>query len=120
LVSVGAHSSLGRYRLRAKYAARDRRTSPAPIPRDVPAILTSVLVGRMAIGNLGARWQGLVLILVGVRIGSGEPVVRRWANLSRETQQLLFDEATAGDDSLRGALAAFLHEKHSKTAHPLK
>jgi hypothetical protein len=24
----------------------------------------------------------------------------RWADLSRETQQLLFDEATAGDDSL--------------------
>jgi hypothetical protein len=41
----------------------------------------------------------------------GFAVVRRWANLSRETQQLLFDEATAGDDSLRGALAAFLHEK---------
>ncbi len=39
----------------------------------------------------------------------GFAVVRRWADLSRETQQLLFDEATAGDDSLRGALAAFLH-----------
>ncbi len=31
----------------------------------------------------------------------GFAVVRRWADLSRETQQLLFDEATAGDDSLR-------------------
>jgi hypothetical protein len=46
----------------------------------------------------------------------GFAVVRRWADLSRETQQLLFDESTAGDDSLRGALAAFLHEKHPKTA----
>ena len=50
----------------------------------------------------------------------GFAAVRRWADLSRETQQLLFDEATAGDDSLRGALAAFLHEKHPKTSHPLK
>jgi hypothetical protein len=31
----------------------------------------------------------------------GFAVVRRWTDLSRETQQLLFDEATAGDDSLR-------------------
>jgi hypothetical protein len=31
----------------------------------------------------------------------GFAVVRRWADLSRETQQLLFDEATAGDESLR-------------------
>jgi hypothetical protein len=37
----------------------------------VRAILTSVLVGRMVIGNLGARRKGLVLILVAViRIGS--------------------------------------------------
>ena len=50
----------------------------------------------------------------------GFAVVRRWADLSRETQQLLFDEATAGDESLRGGLAAFLHEKHPKTVHPLK
>jgi hypothetical protein len=34
----------------------------------------------------------------------GFAAVRRWADLSRETQQLLFDEATAGDDSRRGAL----------------
>ena len=50
----------------------------------------------------------------------GFAVVCRWADLSREMQQLLFDEATAGDDSLQGALAAFLHEKHPKTTHPLK
>jgi hypothetical protein len=29
----------------------------------------------------------------------GFAVVRRWADLPRETQQLLFDEATAGDDA---------------------
>lgn len=47
-------------------------------------------------------------------------VLRRWGDLPRETQQLLFDEATAGDDSLREGLATFLHEKHPKTAHLIK
>jgi hypothetical protein len=46
----------------------------------------------------------------------GFAVVRRWADLPREVQELLFDEATAGDDSLRQGLATFLHEKHPKTA----
>jgi hypothetical protein len=50
----------------------------------------------------------------------GFAVVRRWADLSRETQQLLFDEATAGDDSLREGLATFLHERHRNTTHPVK
>jgi hypothetical protein len=49
----------------------------------------------------------------------GFAVVRRWPDLSRETQQLLFDEATAGDNSLREGLATFLHEKHRKTTHPI-
>jgi hypothetical protein len=50
----------------------------------------------------------------------GFAIVRRWADLSRETQQLLFDEATAGDDSLREGLATFLHQKHPKTIHLIK
>jgi hypothetical protein len=48
----------------------------------------------------------------------GFAVARRWADLSRETQQLLFDEATAGDDSLREGLATFLHEKASQHNAP--
>jgi hypothetical protein len=48
----------------------------------------------------------------------GFAVVRRWADLSRETQKFLFDEATAGDDSLREGLATFLHWEHLKTTHP--
>jgi hypothetical protein len=32
----------------------------------------------------------------------------------------LFDEATAGDDSLREGLATFLHERHRNTTHPVK
>jgi hypothetical protein len=50
----------------------------------------------------------------------GFAIVRRWADLSRKTQRLLFEEATAGDDSLREGPAAFLHEKHPKTSHLLK
>jgi hypothetical protein len=50
----------------------------------------------------------------------GFAIVRRWAALSRETQQLLFEEATAGDDSLREGLATLLHQKHLKAIHPVK
>ena len=50
----------------------------------------------------------------------GFAIVRRWADLSRETQQLLFDEATAGDDSLREGLATFPHQRHAKTTHPVR
>jgi hypothetical protein len=50
----------------------------------------------------------------------GFAAVRRWADLSREAQRLLFDEATAGDESLRKGLADFLHDKQSKTTHQLK
>jgi hypothetical protein len=35
----------------------------------------------------------------------GFAVVRRWGDLSREAQELLFNEATAGDESLREGLA---------------
>jgi hypothetical protein len=47
----------------------------------------------------------------------GFAVVRLWVDLPRETQERLFDEATAGDDSLREGLATFLNERHAKTAH---
>ena len=50
----------------------------------------------------------------------GFAVVRRWADLSRETHQLLLDEATAGDDSLREGLATFLHGRLRNTTHPVK
>jgi hypothetical protein len=44
----------------------------------------------------------------------GFAVARRWADLPKEAQELLFDEATAGDDSLRKGLATFLHGRGSK------
>jgi hypothetical protein len=45
----------------------------------------------------------------------GFAVVRLWADLPRETQERLFNEATAGDDSLREGLATFLQERQAKT-----
>jgi hypothetical protein len=50
----------------------------------------------------------------------GFAVVRLWADLPRETQERLFDEAAVGDHSLREGLATFLHGKHHKTAQPIK
>jgi hypothetical protein len=50
----------------------------------------------------------------------GFAVVRRWGDLPREVQELLFNEATVGDDSLRKGLAKFLHEKHPKTSSEIK
>jgi hypothetical protein len=47
----------------------------------------------------------------------GFAVVRLWADLPLEMQERLFDEATAGDDSLREGPATFLHERHAKTTH---
>jgi hypothetical protein len=47
----------------------------------------------------------------------GFAVVRLWAILQRETQERLFNEATAADDSLREGLATFLQERHAKTTH---
>ena len=40
----------------------------------------------------------------------GFAVVRRWGDLPPEIQELLFNEATAGDDSLRQGLATFLQK----------
>jgi hypothetical protein len=47
----------------------------------------------------------------------GFAAVRLWAGLPREIQERLFDEATAGGDSLRESLATFLHNRHPKTMH---
>jgi hypothetical protein len=50
----------------------------------------------------------------------GFAVMRRWGDLSKEAQELLFNEATAGDDSLREGLATFLHQNHPKTFSQIK
>jgi hypothetical protein len=52
----------------------------------------------------------------------GGGVVEIWAALPRETQEMIFEHAVhAGhrgerDESLRERLAAFLHERHPRTA----
>src|SRR3954467_2489566 len=49
----------------------------------------------------------------------GEAVIRIWSNLPQEVQDHLFKEAVASQgDSIRPQLAAFLHDKHSRTADP--
>jgi hypothetical protein len=47
----------------------------------------------------------------------GSAVVRLWADLPRDTQELLSDEAALGDDDLRESLAAFFPRQASKD-HP--
>jgi hypothetical protein len=45
----------------------------------------------------------------------GFALVRLWPDLPREIRERLFDEATAGDDSLRDGLSTFLHDRHPRT-----
>jgi hypothetical protein len=48
----------------------------------------------------------------------GFAIVRRWAALSRETQQLRRGDCWRR--SLREGLATLLHQKHLKAIHPVK
>jgi len=52
----------------------------------------------------------------------GAAVVRSWAELPREIQGALFEQALAArgqaDRPLREHLAVFLHNKHPRTDHP--
>ena len=51
----------------------------------------------------------------------GAAVVRAWARLPQEIQQVLFEEAVVAghrgerDESLREQLAAYLHDRHPRT-----
>ena len=50
----------------------------------------------------------------------GEAVIRIWSNLPQDVQNHLFQEAvTSQGEAIRSQLAAFLHDKHSRTADPL-
>ena len=55
-------------------------------------------------------------------VALGRAVVGVWGDLPQEVQQLLFERAvvaghhTERDESLREQLAAFLHDKHPRTA----
>jgi hypothetical protein len=45
----------------------------------------------------------------------GFVIVRRCADLSRETQRLLFEEATAGDDSQKGSRLSYMRSIPRRT-----
>jgi hypothetical protein len=55
-------------------------------------------------------------------VALGRAVIGAWADLPQGIQQLLFERAvvaghhTERDESLREQLAAFLHDKHPRTA----
>jgi hypothetical protein len=50
----------------------------------------------------------------------GEAVIRTWGNLPQDVQHHLFEEAVKSQgETARPQLAAFLHEKHPRTADPL-
>ncbi len=50
----------------------------------------------------------------------GRSALRLWADLPREIQERLFEEATADDETLRRELALYLHNRHPRTIHPPK
>ena len=55
-------------------------------------------------------------------VALGRAVIGTWGDLPQEIQQLLFERAvvvghhTERDESLREQMAAFLHDKHPRTA----
>lgn len=50
----------------------------------------------------------------------GHAALRLWADLPRDLQERLFEDAVAGDEVLRHQLALYLHDRHPRTAHPAK
>lgn len=48
----------------------------------------------------------------------GKAALRVWAELPRDVQERLFEDAVGGEESLRQELAVFLHDHHPRTAHP--
>ena len=50
----------------------------------------------------------------------GASALRIWADLPRDVQELLFEDATKANEKLRQELAVYLHGHHPRTAHPAK
>jgi hypothetical protein len=85
----------------------------------------------------GPEHQALVTVLATLDDSSGQPlrpdaidellaalgqaVVRHWSSLSAETQHDLFEAAIlASGETLRPALARYLHERHQRTLNSLQ
>jgi hypothetical protein len=49
----------------------------------------------------------------------GHAAPNLWSNLPRDAQERLFT-AAVDDSIMANALAIFLHDRHPRTAHPLK
>jgi hypothetical protein len=50
----------------------------------------------------------------------GHSALRIWADLPRDIQECLFEDAAGADEVLRHQLALYLHDHHPCTAHPPK
>jgi hypothetical protein len=50
----------------------------------------------------------------------GQAVFKRWSELPRDMQELLFETAAPLEGLERTGMAVILHEHHPKTAHPPK
>jgi hypothetical protein len=50
----------------------------------------------------------------------GDSALRLWAELPRDIQERLFEDAAGADEVLRHQLALYLHDHHPRTAHPPK
>jgi hypothetical protein len=48
----------------------------------------------------------------------GSAVVSLWPDLPRDLQEAIFEAAAPQDDKLRETLAIYLHDRHTRTAHP--
>jgi hypothetical protein len=48
----------------------------------------------------------------------GAAVVSLWPDLPRDLQEAIFEAAAPQDDKLRETLAIYLHDHHTRTAHP--
>jgi hypothetical protein len=47
----------------------------------------------------------------------GQAAIAIWADLPRDSQELLFEAAVSSDADARGRLAIFLHDHHPETTH---
>ncbi|HET7886316.1 MAG TPA: hypothetical protein VFL62_08840 [Bradyrhizobium sp.] len=54
------------------------------------------------------------------QVAIGQAALGLWANLPRDVQEELFENAVGTDEHLRHRLALYLHEHHPRTAHPPK
>jgi hypothetical protein len=50
----------------------------------------------------------------------GQAAIDVWGDMPRDIQEALFETAMKGNGGDREALARLLHDRHPRTAHPVK